>query len=298
MACTVIGLFGSAGEAADVRRELIAVGIPERDVRTFCASSRHGAQDASERQCLCEELKTTLTSDRDRHYVDYYMEGTRQGGTLVTVTTPDNLADRVVDIMHDHNVIDVDECAAQWKSAGWTGPVDVGEAAAAADQSATPPPADADAAATDEARTSGAEKELAVGKREASRGGVRVVRHAIDRPGEAAGNVREEYVIVERKPAEYDPTTADVNRAFGKKVMTVTETAEEPGVTRAARVVEEVTGTQDVQQRRERVRDTARKSDVEVERLPGREAAERTDRSVEQAPADQAGRTRTKPNQP
>ncbi|MDB5171299.1 MAG: protein of unknown function DUF2382-containing protein [Phycisphaerales bacterium] len=289
MACTVIGLFDSAGEAADVRRELIAVGLPESDVTMSTSSDKAGSGDASGRRSFWEELKSMFTGDRNSRYAEYYAEGTRRGGTLVTATTPDNLADRAADIMRDHNAIDVDERAAQWRSAGWAGVPDAGTATTGST---------AGTAATGEARIPVVEEQVAVGKREVSRGGVRVVRRVTEQPVEADVTLREERVNVERRPVERDLTSADVNQAFQDKVVEVTETAEEPVVAKTARVVEEVAVNKEAQQRTEKVRDTVRKSDVEVERIPGQQAAERTDRSVEESPADQASRTRARTNEP
>lgn len=51
----------------------------------------------------------------------YYAEGIRRGGTLVSVRTDDNMAERARDIMNLHNPVDINERANQWREAGWTG---------------------------------------------------------------------------------------------------------------------------------------------------------------------------------
>lgn len=51
----------------------------------------------------------------------YYAEGVRRGGTLVAVRTPDNLANRVVEVMNLYNPVDVQRRSADWQTAGWTG---------------------------------------------------------------------------------------------------------------------------------------------------------------------------------
>jgi uncharacterized protein (TIGR02271 family) len=303
MACTVIGLFDTPGEAADVRRELIAIGIPESGIRTSSASDKPDTKETSAPRSMWEDLKAMFRGDRNRHYADYYAEGTRRGGTLVTATTPDNLSDRARDIMRDHHAIDVDERAEQWRNSGWTGAASAGTTSAtrARTTSANAPsaapihPAEAGAG---EARMPVVEEEIAVGKREVSRGGVRVFHHITEQPVEADVTLREERVNVERRPAERDLTGAEASQAFQEKVIGVTETVEEPVVAKTARVVGEVAVNKEAQQRTETVRDTVRKSDVEVERLPGQAATERTDKSVEDTSADQASRSRAKPNQP
>lgn len=51
----------------------------------------------------------------------YYAEGVRRGGHLVTVRTADHMTDRAVDILNRHDPVDVNERAAQWRQSGWTG---------------------------------------------------------------------------------------------------------------------------------------------------------------------------------
>jgi uncharacterized protein (TIGR02271 family) len=51
---------------------------------------------------------------------EYYTEGVRRGGTLVTVRTEDALAERAADIMNRHNAIDIDRRAETWRQSGWT----------------------------------------------------------------------------------------------------------------------------------------------------------------------------------
>jgi len=51
----------------------------------------------------------------------YYAEGIRRGGTLLTVRTEDDMASRAVDVMNRHNPIDVRHRANQWREAGWQG---------------------------------------------------------------------------------------------------------------------------------------------------------------------------------
>lgn len=50
----------------------------------------------------------------------YYAEGIRRGGTLVTVRTDDHMTDRAVDILNRHDPIDINERVSQWRQSGWT----------------------------------------------------------------------------------------------------------------------------------------------------------------------------------
>lgn len=51
----------------------------------------------------------------------YYSEGVRRGGTLLTVRTEDDMSGRAVSIMNRHNPVDINSRAAMWRDEGWTG---------------------------------------------------------------------------------------------------------------------------------------------------------------------------------
>ena len=69
------------------------------------------------------------------------------------------------------------------------------------------------------------------------------------------------------------PATDADFAAAGKDVIEMTETAEEPVVTKQARVVEEVVVQKEVTERTETVRGTERHTDVDVQREPETAAA-------------------------
>lgn len=51
----------------------------------------------------------------------YYSEGVRRGGTLLTVRTDDDMSGRAVTIMNRHQPVDINSRAAMWRDEGWTG---------------------------------------------------------------------------------------------------------------------------------------------------------------------------------
>jgi uncharacterized protein (TIGR02271 family) len=109
------------------------------------------------------------------------------------------------------------------------------------------------------------EEEVAIGKREVERGGVRVRTEVQERPVQEQVNLREEHVRVERRPVDRPASEADIQRAQQSGTMEVREKAEEAVVQKQARVVEEVRVGKEVNERTETVRDTVRKTDVQVE---------------------------------
>jgi len=51
----------------------------------------------------------------------YYAEGVRRGGALVLVNTTADWVDRVIEVMEDHNPVDVEQRATGWRAGGWSG---------------------------------------------------------------------------------------------------------------------------------------------------------------------------------
>jgi uncharacterized protein (TIGR02271 family) len=225
---------------------------------------------------------------------EYYNEGVRRGGTLVSVRTDDANAQRIADVMNRHNAIDVEERAATWRQSGWTPRATAHadnlpatgtdtETARATRPATTAPTASSTRSdvgrTTDRADWKGdeaggakvpvVEEQLNVGKREVRQGGVRVYTHTTEQPVAEQVTLREEKVNVERRAVDRPAGDADLRNVVGEKTIEVTETREVPVVAKEARVVEEVVINKTAQERQETVRDSVRRTDVEVEQLPG-----------------------------
>jgi hypothetical protein len=50
----------------------------------------------------------------------YYAEGVRRGGILVTVSGDEREADRAAEVMRRHGAVDIDERVEHWRSSGWS----------------------------------------------------------------------------------------------------------------------------------------------------------------------------------
>ena len=57
----------------------------------------------------------------DEDDANIYAEGVRRGGTLVSLTTQDEWAERAQDIMNRHNPVDIDTRSSLWRERGWAG---------------------------------------------------------------------------------------------------------------------------------------------------------------------------------
>ena len=59
---------------------------------------------------------------------EYYAEGIRRGGVLVTVRTSPQLADKAATLLDDAGAVDVDKKSAEWRNSGWNpGNLEVGK---------------------------------------------------------------------------------------------------------------------------------------------------------------------------
>ncbi len=218
-----------------------------------------------------------------------YSEAVRRGSYLVSVNAPtDEKADRAADILQRFHAVDLNQRAAGWRSAGWSGyqadsPLytaeeirkdrDLYSKTTVASGSSGPAAAGSSAASSGTKETIPViEEQLHVGKRAVQRGGVRIYRHVTETPVEESVQLREEHVTVERRAVDEPASAADVE-AFKEGTVEVRESGEEAVVGKTARVVEEVDVGKEVSERTETVSDTVRRTDVEVERVGPQAAA-------------------------
>ncbi len=172
----------------------------------------------------------------------YYAEGVKRGGTLITLhARDDRTADCAAQVMRRHGAVDIEQRAEAWKQEGWSGRATEGEQVIPVTK-----------------------EELAVGKRQVSQGGVRVYSHTIETPVEETVRLREEHARVERRPVDRPLQAGD--EAFQERSIEVSETTEEPVVSKRSRVTEEVRVGKQASQREQTVQDTVRHTDVKVEK--------------------------------
>jgi uncharacterized protein (TIGR02271 family) len=170
----------------------------------------------------------------------------------------------VIEIMQQYDPVDVNTRAQEWQQSGWGG---FDERAQTYDTSQIELERRGSRRNDDEVRAEVVEEELQVGKRQVEKGGVRVHTYVTETPVQEQVNLREEHVTVERRPVNRQATAADMTT--GEQTYEFTEMAEEPVVSKTARVVEEVVVKKDVQEHNQTVSDTVRRKDVEVERTGG-----------------------------
>jgi uncharacterized protein (TIGR02271 family) len=264
MSKTVTCLYQDQQKASEIVSRLEQAGISRGDISFYSTASDN----------LIDDLEDDGVPRSDAHA---YAEGVRRGGSLVAVECDEDEVDRVVGILDDEGILDLDEQQTAWRSEGWKGydasasgstaGLGSATAAVASDLAGTSDTTRArsgraDAAERDEVIPV-VEEELHVGKREVGHGRVRIQSRVVERPVQEQVNLREERVHVERRPADRPLSEGDA--AFRDRTIEAEERSEEAVVSKEARVTEEVVVRKDVEERTETVSDTVRKTEVDVE---------------------------------
>ena len=107
------------------------------------------------------------------------------------------------------------------------------------------------------------QEELVVDKVEVDRGGVRLFRRVVEEPVSEAVNLRDERVVIDRRPVNRAVTEAELRG--GNQVVELTETTEVAVIGKKARVVEDVRVGKEATEHIETIRDTVRRTEVDVE---------------------------------
>jgi uncharacterized protein (TIGR02271 family) len=289
MAKTLVALYDTCTDAERVVQELITDGFARSDMHlaldhTEGCETQHAAVEWDSAYAGANLLETLADLGVPSDEASAYAEGVRRGGALVVVESSDDRAERGMAILQRLHPVDIHARTAQWRQEGWTG-----TAAGATTSTPMASTATETRSAQEQARAQtrvanqGAttrrvegdkemtipvvEEDISIGKREVERGHVRIYSRVTERPVEESVRLREEKVTVERRPVDRPATDADF-AAAGKDVIEMTEKAEEPVVTKQARVVEEVVVHKDVTEHTETVHGAERHTEVDVQREP------------------------------
>ncbi len=249
----IVTLFDTAQHADAARRDLEAAGFAPSDISAI--SSRTVAPGAGLREPgLWHRL---FGRDIAEHEAVVYGRTVESGGVVLTVRVPESDVPKAMAILSSHNVVDVQGRAAQQGLSSETA-----RPKAAPVMSA---PATTKAGAFPGEEVIGlAEEQINVGKRLVEHGTTRIRRFITEKPVEAQVSLHEEHVEVIRR-AITDPEYIR-NLEWADKSIELTETAEEPVVSKTAHVVEEVVIRKGGSDHTETVRDKVRRQQVDVER--------------------------------
>ncbi|WP_435169076.1 YsnF/AvaK domain-containing protein [Falsirhodobacter sp. 1013] len=250
---TISSLFDNRMDAERAVERLQEVGIASSQIRVEGGSETTGvAGDADTNKGFWDKLGDHAFPDEDRYA---YAEGLSRGGYLVTLTgLTSGEYDAALTILEDEGTVNMDEREESWRSEGWGGYASSSYATLVAAASADD--------LSDDATIPVVEERLRVGKRDTSRGHMRVRAYTVDVPVTESVELREERVELERRPVD---RAAIVDEDYRERILEAEEYREEAVVSKDARVVEEVGLRKTSDTHRETISDTVRHTEVEIE---------------------------------
>jgi uncharacterized protein (TIGR02271 family) len=266
---TVVGVFDDYATTQQAAREMENDGVPRSQIQVESnmktgAAGYGGVETEEHHEGGIRGFFHRLFGGDDGEH-GHYQEALRRGNSIVAVTAGPEQIDRIARIMNDLGAIDIDRRANYYRQTGYS------------EYNENSPAYTSEEARLDRERfreqASGTaipviEEQLQVGKRAVRRGGVRVYSHVIDQPVEEQIKLREERIRVDRRPANRPVESGDLSR-LQDQTIEVTETVEEPVVSKRAIVREEVVAGKETTERTETIRDNVRRTEVRVEPIAG-----------------------------
>jgi uncharacterized protein (TIGR02271 family) len=257
MTHTVVGLFKDRSEAQAAMKDLMISGFIKEDIdlsnRKFAENTNAGDNYSTDNDNLgigdrIANFFNSLFGD-DEMTARNYTNAASDADAILTVQADSDERARVAQQIFDrHGSMDVDENEARFSQQRTAAAGTKQTNAAAANTKTTIPVV---------------EEKLNVGKQQIETGGARIRSRIVEKPVEANVRLREEHVVVNRRPVDREISDADL-KSFKPGEMEITEHAEVPVVGKQARVVEEVEVGKNITERNETVRDTVRSTDVDV----------------------------------
>ena len=268
MSSTITALFDSRAEAEAAKQRLQAAHVDADHVHIHDKSStgyKESGYSSHQDVGFWGSIKNAFVPDEDRHT---YEEGVRRGGALLTADVDDDRVDEAVKILEEASTVDIDDRSSQWRSSGWDYPAAGASALSGAGLSDRSLGGSAERGSltdTNEEVVPIVEEQLLVGKRDVSRGGVRVRSYVSEVPVHEQIRLRNERVSGERRAVDQPLSAADGD-PFEERTINMTATGEEAMVSKTARVVEEVVVSKTADETVEDVSDTVRKTEVDIDR--------------------------------
>ncbi|CAN5633700.1 hypothetical protein BH24ACI2_BH24ACI2_04850 [soil metagenome] len=255
MTHTVIGIFDSKEEARNAMNALVQNGfiqedidvstrkkVSETDAGTAATDSSSGVGDS------ISNFFNNLFGDDDYMNQNYSNVARETEGIVAVQTDSRDKASKAAEILDNNGAIDVDERAAQYQK-------NTAQSSAATQNRAG-----------GEMAIPVIEENLNVGKRAVESGGVRVKSRIVEKPVEETVRLRQEHVVVDRRPVDRAATATDFNN-FKEGDFEITERAEKAVVGKEARVVGEVAVGKTVEEREKTISDTVKRTEVDVDEI-------------------------------
>ena len=229
---TVIALFDDRDEAMRAYAALQEEGFAQADLDILTNDDKD------------DEPKLALMRENiPAPDVDVYLQGVKDGGTIITANVADSAVERAAGVMSSFNMVNIRERAATLQ----------GVYAQLSDP------------AQNENVLEVIEENLEVGKEEVERGRMRIYTVVTEREVEQDVKLRDETLKVTRRPVNRE---VSINPdLFKQKSFEMVEVDEIAKVRKTARVVEEVSLGKEVVEKIETIKETLRRQDVEIEEV-------------------------------
>jgi uncharacterized protein (TIGR02271 family) len=231
---TVIGLFDDSNEAMHAYAALQSDGFAKADLDILTNDDKDDEPKLAKMKKYIPEPDVTI-----------YLEGVRQGGTIITANVADTQVSRAAEIMSGYNMVNVQKRATELST-----------------KAVVALPVMADAATNDNV-IEVIEEDLVVGKEAVERGRMRIYNVVTER--EVAQNVglRDETIRITRRPVNRSVNISD--DLFKSRSFEMVEMDEIAKASKVARVVEEVYLGKEVAEKVETIKETLRRQDVQIE---------------------------------
>lgn len=251
----LVAVFRTYAEADEARTKLLAAGVSSSNIQL--SETQQDAAGVGATQPAHEGgFLSWLFGDAPEEDRTWYGENLREGRTALSVHVQDDNYMRIQQLLEDSSPLDIEHDGPSSAATSRRG----GGSLTRSEGIVTDAQGGADQVIPV------VKEELEVGKRQTERR-FRVRAYSVSRPVEQSVTLRDERVVVERRPVT--GTTTGVTAGLQDREFEVVETHEEPVVAKAARTVEEVVIHKEAAERVETVRDTVRETKVDVDQGSG-----------------------------
>jgi uncharacterized protein (TIGR02271 family) len=259
----IVTLFDTAQHAEVARHNLETAGFSTSDISSITSKTLALAGDRLREPGLWQRL---FGRDIRPYEATVYGRAVEAGGVVLTVRVPETDVAKATSILNAHDAVDIQKRAV-------TEGLLPAATGAATIKTATAPVKPATMAAGTTTPLAGeevlslAEEQINVGKRMVREGTTRIRRFVTEMPVEAQVTLHEEHTAILRRAISDPNFVRDID--WTDKTIEVTETAEEPVVTKSAHIAEEVVIRKEGTDTVRTLRDKVRKQQVEVDRTSG-----------------------------
>jgi stress response protein YsnF len=255
----IVTLYDTAEHAEAAKRSLEQAGFAPSEISMISSKTLGLAGDKLGEPGLWHRL---FGRDIQPFEATVYGRTVEAGGVVLTIRVPETDAARATSILNAHRSVDLTKRAeAEGLIAGTTTAT---TAKPQAVRQAAPVTAAAGAISGEQVLAL-AEEQINVGKRLVQGGTTRIRRFVTETPVETQVTLHEEHARVLRR-ASADPNFIR-NIDWTDKTIEITETAEEPIITKSVHITEEVVIQREGSDHVKTLRDKVRRQQVEVERV-------------------------------